>query len=377
MHDRIAIIEPVGGHGGMNYYDFGLARGLANAGCNVILYTCTETDLPNDATFTCVRSFHGIYGNAPKWLRGGRYVRDLLLSLLDAKKRGCKIVHFHFFHAGTMEALTMRIVRVIGLKTVLTVHDVESFAGEGSVVSARKIFGAADRLIAHNSVSRSELVNRLGIAPERIDIVPHGHYLAFVNNIPSREQSRMHLGLSDEMVLLFFGQIKQVKGLDVLLDALAIMKPNKNKLRLLIAGKVWKDDFKKYAEQIKKLGLVDIVQTDIRYIPDDQASVYYAASDLVVLPYRRIYQSGVLLMAMSYGRAVLTSDLPGMTEIVCDGKNGFLFKSEDAQSLADRLTMILHDPDSVVRVAEAGLKTACTDHDWNRIGRMTWESYNA
>lgn len=375
LRNKIAIIEPVGGHGGMNYYDFSLAKGVVNAGCEVILYTCVETIPPEKSVFLFVHGFHGIYGNAPKWLRGLRYVRDLLFCLKDAKRRGCNIVHFHFFHAGPIEALTMHLARAYGLKIILTVHDVESFSGASNHASAKKIFGSADRLIVHNFVSRNEIVNVLGIDSSRIDIVQHGNYLGFIDNVPSRKYARNKFGLSDEFVLLFFGQIKQVKGLDILLEALAVTKPYKNKFILLIAGKVWKDDFNKYLEQIERLGLDNVVRTDIRYIPDSEASIYYSAADLVVLPYRRIYQSGVLLMAMSYQRAVLASNLPGMVEVVRDGENGFLFESENVYSLAERLADIIEDPGAVDGVAQSGYQTVCVDHDWDLIGRMTCNAY--
>ena len=84
-------------------------------------------------------------------------------------------------------------------------------------------------------------------------------------------------------------------------------------------------------------GLHENVRLDIRYIPDEQVSNYYCAADFVVLPYKKIFQSGVLLMAMSYGTPVITSNIPGMTEIVTDGINGLTFQSEDVASLAASL----------------------------------------
>jgi glycosyltransferase involved in cell wall biosynthesis len=113
----------------------------------------------------------------------------------------------------------------------------------------------------------------------------------------------------------------------------------------------------------------------IGYVPDDMASAYYAAADIVVLPYRRIYQSGVLLMAMSYARTVVVSDLPGMTEVITDGENGYVFNSESKDDLAQVLTRALLDEGRRSRISAAALQYIQDNHDWNHIGRTTAELY--
>jgi glycosyltransferase involved in cell wall biosynthesis len=113
----------------------------------------------------------------------------------------------------------------------------------------------------------------------------------------------------------------------------------------------------------------------IGYVPDDVASAYFAAADIVVLPYRHIYQSGVLLMAMSYARPVVVSDLPGMTEIVTDGENGYVFNSGSKDDLARALTHALIDEGGRSRIAAAALQYIREKHDWNHIGRTTAALY--
>ena len=102
---KIAIIEPVGGHGGMNYYDFGLASGLSRAGCDVFIYTSEETYVPDGLPFVVKKSFRGIWGKAPKLLRAVRYVYCLTRSLIDAKLNGVTLVHYHFFHYTNLQPL--------------------------------------------------------------------------------------------------------------------------------------------------------------------------------------------------------------------------------------------------------------------------------
>jgi D-inositol-3-phosphate glycosyltransferase len=372
----VSIIEPVGGHGGMNYYDFGLARGLDEAGCAVKLYTCDETAHPTTGKFGFATPFRKIYGSSHKLFRSVRFFIGTIRSLVDSRRRRALVVHLHFFHAGMLESLLVGLVRAFGFKLVITVHDVESFAGDGGSASARRIFSRADLLIAHNEVSVRELTDKLKIAHEKIRKIPHGNYVDFMA-LSERSQARKFLGLSENLeIVLFFGQIKAVKGLDLLLRAIAALKQSRPNLRLLIAGKVWKDSFDKYQNMIEELGLSDVVIAHVRYIPDEDVGKYYGAADIVALPYRKIYQSGVLLMAMSFRKIVVASDLLGMTEVIADGVNGHIFVSNDVASLQQKID------DGLSSIGRDEMSKSAHDlmvdkYSWKKIGVDTMRAYRS
>ena len=131
---------------------------------------------------------------------------------------------------------------------------------------------------------------------------------------------------------------------------------------------------------IKKL-LIKIIYRDhcilhTRFIEHDDVAHYYCASDLVVLPYKKIYQSGVLMMALSYERPALTSDLPPLKEVINDNQNGFLFKTEDVDSLANNLDRILSDKNLLEQVRTEGAKLIKTKYDWSEIGELTKDAYS-
>jgi len=181
----------------------------------------------------------------------------------------------------------------------------------------------------------------------------------------------------DAKVLLFFGQIKDVKGLDLLLEAMPEVLKKHPGAVLLIAGKPWKSDFSAYEAQMERLAIRERCITHIRFIPDDDVPLYYGACELVVLPYRRIYQSGVLLMAMSYGRPVLTSDLDSFADVIEEGKTGMMFTACDSQALANRLIQALSDPESLHRIANSGQQFVSKNFNWDQIGKMTIDCYRA
>ena len=195
---------------------------------------------------------------------------------------------------------------------------------------------------------------------------------------PAREEARDSLGIDrSAQVVLFFGHIKEVKGLDLLLEAMPDVVSAVPDAMLLIAGRPWKSDFLVYEAQMAQLGIERYCRCDIGFVADDQVAAYFAAADLVVYLYRRIYQSGVILQAMSHGKAVVVSDLSGMTEIIRDRANGYTFPSGDAQKLSETLVRALSDNAERASMAANGLEYIRRYHDWHEIGKATANIYRA
>lgn len=374
---RVAIIEPVGGHGGMDYYDFGLCGGLSASGLDVVLHTCDETNSPSGIQFEVRQSFRGIYAKSPDWIRGLRYLRGSVSAVLSAWRENRQICHFHLFHVGVRQLFNVAFAKLFCRRVIITAHDVESFVESLEVpFMSRLTYRLADHVIAHNQISKRELINRIGVSSSRINVIPHGNYLHALRPLPPQSEAREKLGISKSAkVVLFFGQIKDVKGLDLLLDAMPAVLSVHPELILLIAGKPWKSDFKEYEARIISLGLGANCISHIGYVPDEKVPLYYSAADMVVLPYRRIYQSGVVLMAMSYGKAVLVSDLPGMTEIVNDGQNGLVFRQGDGLDLVEKLSAGFSDYSKLYVLAKNGFEHVRTHFDWNLIGEKTKKIY--
>jgi D-inositol-3-phosphate glycosyltransferase len=376
---KVAIVESVGGHGGMDYYDFGLCEGLSKTGTQVTLYTCDETRHGGVTSCEMRLPYRRIYGDDSAWLRGVRYLRGSIQALLSAKLGRARIAHFHFFHVGPLELFNVLLAKLLGLRVVVTAHDVQSFIERLSVPWMLKMaYRISDKVIAQSKVSEGELRKVLQIPEAKITVIPHGNYLPFIGKVPAREEARAWVGLSNQArVLLFFGHIKRVKGLDILLAAMPRLVQEHPNIMLLVAGKVWKDDLQRYQRQVEVQGVSSHCTFHTRFIPDSEVAYYYAAADVIVLPYRRIYQSGVLLMAMSYGKPVVVSDIEGMTEVVTDGENGYVFPAGDAEALADKLIEATSNPEKSRRVGTRALSHMQEHHDWNTIGQMTAAAYRS
>ncbi len=312
------------------------------------------------------------HGKGPRGSSFGSF-KAIFSSMLEQRR----IVHFHFFHVGMLQMIQVLLARLFLRKVVITAHDVESFVENLEVPAlSRWVYRQADRVIAHNRISRQELINRIGLSEDKITVIPHGNYLHAIRPMPEKGKARQTLKISAQAkVLLFFGQIKEVKGLGLLLEAMPEVLEAHPDIVLLIAGKPWKCEFTEYEKRMDNLGIHGHCLNHIRFIPDVEVPNYYASADLVVLPYRRIYQSGVLLMAMSYCKAVVVSDLPGMTEIVTDGTSGYVFRQGNAEDLAHQLCLALEDSVERDRRASQGFQLVLGKYDWKIIGEKTKAVY--
>ena len=124
----------------------------------------------------------------------------------------------------------------------------------------------------------------------------------------SKSEARAALNLPQvKHVLLFFGIVRPYKGLNILLEALAILKQRGKSPYLLIAGEFW-EDIKDYEAKIHSLGLLDLVRIDNRYIPNEEVGVFFSAADLFVAPYLDGTQSGAISVAMSQNVPILATD---------------------------------------------------------------------
>ena len=142
----------------------------------------------------------------------------------------------------------------------------------------------------------------------------------------SKQQACRNLGIDSGVDwVLFFGYIRDYKGLDILLDAWALLKTQgRTKGRkLLVAGETYGDG-SKYHEQIARLGIGDDIVFHNRFVADSEVAAYFSAADLVALPYRSATQSGITQVAYYYGVPMVVTRVGGLSEIVAYESTGLL-----------------------------------------------------
>jgi glycosyltransferase involved in cell wall biosynthesis len=135
--------------------------------------------------------------------------------------------------------------------------------------------------------------------------------------------------------LLFFGFIRDYKGLDLLLNAFADERMRKFPVKLLIAGEYYSNP-EPYQELIRKNNLEDLIELRPDFIADEEVNLYFSASDMVVQPYKSATQSGVTQIGYHFNKPMLVTNVGGLAEIIPDGKIGYVVEPE-SQKIADAL----------------------------------------
>ena len=151
---------------------------------------------------------------------------------------------------------------------------------------------------------------------------------------------KLNIKKPPKLFLLFFGFIRDYKGLDILINALSDMK--NLDVKLLIAGESYIST-KKIRDLINKNDVSNMIIWDRKYIPNSDINLYFSACDAVVLPYRKISQSGIIPMAYHFDKLVVSSDIPSLKEHIVEKETGYMFKKNNSNDLSNVLTEIYHN----------------------------------
>lgn len=225
-----------------------------------------------------------------------------------------------------------------------------------------KVVCIADNIIPHEKRPADNLFTRYFIKPvdafitmsekvltdlksfsktKKALLVPHPLYDNFGEKV-SKQVARKHLGIGDnEKIILFFGFIRKYKGLDLLLEAISIIKAKHSDSgtfslpKLLIAGEFYENK-KIYETRIQQLGISENIILHTDFIPDDQVKYYLCAADVVVQPYKSATQSGVTPLAYHFEIPMIVTNVGSLPALVPDGKAG-LVAEPNAVSIAEKI----------------------------------------
>jgi glycosyltransferase involved in cell wall biosynthesis len=225
-----------------------------------------------------------------------------------------------------------RLLERYGGSTSFLCHNVVPH--EGSLLDrllTRWAFARARAFILHSEVDRTALARlRQSVS---VAVNPHPAYEQFnPGQRIDRSEARRGLGIRGTKVLLFFGLIRAYKGVRTLLTAFAQLVDDPE-LELVVAGECYEPE-EGYRRLIEELGIGPRVRFVNRFIPNEEVASYFAACDLVVLPYHTASQSGVVQIAYAMERPVVATRVGGLPEVVFEGETGLLVPPGDAAALA-------------------------------------------
>jgi glycosyltransferase involved in cell wall biosynthesis len=242
------------------------------------------------------------------------------------------------------------------------------------VMSAFKRF---DHYIVHTQYSKEALVSQLTLPEERVTVISHGVFTYYRELVGSLGGSEQPPQLAGKKKVLFFGVLKPYKGVDVLLEAFARLPEGVAKDTILQIVGYPKMPVEPLQFLARRLGIAERVFWDLRFVDEKEVASYFAQADVVVLPYRRIDQSGVLTVALAFGKPVIASRVGGFPEIITDGTHGFLVEPGNPEALAQALSCIVSNDELRIRMGGEVERLASEELAWENIAAQTIHVYQA
>jgi D-inositol-3-phosphate glycosyltransferase len=368
-------------------YDANLCHCLATRGHTVKLATSEFLFEPvpplqgyqvENAFFRHVARMRPLKGRrlARQALKAAVYPIEIARWSSNASRPLPDVVHVQWSMMPLLDARIYARLRRAGARVVYTAHDVQPLPGStwsGAGFSA--LYRLADAVIVHADEGRRRLVDGHGVVASRVHVVPMGGPGAYTPQLLPRDEARTRLGLQpDAPYVLFFGLIKKYKGLDVLLEALSLALRERPDLRLLVAGEPM-GSWRPYGLQIARLGLGRSVDLHLGFVPSERTPLYFGAADVVVLPYREIFQSGIVLAAYTHERPVVATRVGGLPEVVREGVTGYLTPPDDPGALGATLLRAISDPNGLAGMGAAAAALVRERHSWEQIAARHEEIY--
>jgi beta-1,4-mannosyltransferase len=269
--------------------------------------------------------------------------------------------------------MRLKRLRARGVRVVWTVHNFQNHDSTSLQVEdrvSRYVAGAVDALIVHGPSAKALVESQWQCPSRSISVIPHGHYIHSYQNSIGREPARASLGLEpSNIVFLFLGLIRPYKGvLDLVQAFKACTDPG---ARLVIAGRP--------VDPAIEAEVAGSIAGDprIRFVPgfvkDDDVQMYMNASDVFVLPYRRVLTSGAAILAMSFAKACIAPRAGCVTDAL-DDQGNVLFDPAIEGDLARAVNEALSRSRELADMGQHNLRRASA-WDWTRIGRATADVY--
>ncbi|MBP5504668.1 MAG: glycosyltransferase [Bacteroidales bacterium] len=323
---KIIIVGPAWPYrGGIATHNNRLARQLLAEGHQVKVYTFTlqypkllfpgKTQFSSDPApegVEIVRTLSSI--NPFSWTRTAR--------LIAAEKPDAVMLRFWMPYFAPCLGRLGRYLRRRGIKVVSLVDNIIPHEHKpGDKAFARYFVKSVDGFLVMSQSVIDEL--KAFDASKPVAFAPHPLYDHYGSK-ESKADAAAALGLDPTVdYFLFFGLIRDYKGLDLLLDAMACDDLRDSKAQLIVAGEFYGDSAK-YYEKERYLGLKGRIHWFPEFIPDDKVRHFFNVADLVVQPYRTATQSGITQIAYHFEKPMIVTRVGGLAEIVPDGKCGYV-----------------------------------------------------
>jgi len=371
-------------------YALGLARALAGQNVYLDVVGSDEVDSP-EMHATPRLNFLNLHGSMRPTGLGKKIARVLVCYLrlaLYAATASPKVLHilwnnnFELFD----RTLLMLYYRLLGKKIAITAHNINAGQRDSADSTLNRLtlriqYQLVHHIFVHTHKMKRQLFEDFGVRETAVTVIRHPINDAFPDTDLTPTQAKERLGIrAGEKTMLFFGRLRPYKGLEYLLSAFGRLSAADPSYRLIIAGESKKGSeayFEEIQSQIGSHVNREQIIARIEFIPDQDAELYLKAADIMVLPYKDIFQSGVLFLAYSFGLPVVATDVGSFREEVIERQTGFVCKPCDSLALTEALEMYF-ESDLFLHLSTHRRKIreyAFEQHSWDAVAGLTREAY--
>jgi glycosyltransferase involved in cell wall biosynthesis len=366
-------------------YDFSLCEALVKNQCKVMLARSAYSHATwcTSGSFELWEGFYPFAGklsrialpaSCKRLLKAAEHLIDMPRFISKMRLLKPDVIHFQWLPIPALDRIYLRQLQRIA-PLVLTAHNTTLYHGAASSrlqgLGFNSVFKYFDAIIAHTEYSKNRITAKRWISPGAVAVIPHG-VLDYYRSLGHDTENR---SAATSTTILFFGNIKPYKGLDILLRAFhALPLSTRKSSRLVIAGRPH-CDMRALRKLSQDLGIDSQVTWKLGFMEEPDVSDLFRSATVVALPYREIDQSGVLMTAIAFETPVVASRLEGFQETIKDGAHGYLVPPGEVLSLATALDRILTNPDQAGRMRQALRALRNGKLSWDHCAKETLKVY--
>ena len=384
--------------GGMNVYVRELSRELGRRGKSVDVFTRfqdTETQQIEEFGYDA-RVIHLPVGPRASYDKNKliNHVDEFVVGIeMFAAKEGISydLIHGHYWLSGLAGHKLQEKWSVPLVQMFHTLGHLKNRVAKQStdrevdvrVQSEGQIMGWADRLIAATPLERAQMSWYYGADTGKVAVVPAGVDTELFHP-RDRAQVRRDLGLPglDTPILLFVGRIERLKGIDTLLESVAVVSrtcAGRNLKVLIVGGGDQTEDENEELRRVVELHRELNLEEQVEFVgskPQELLPLYYSAADITIMPSHYESFGLVAVEAMASGTPVIASNVGGLSYTVKDGETGFLVPEENHFALAEQVHNLLKNPELRLRMGEQAAEHA-QQYSWRNIAAQIVDIYDS
>ncbi|HEV7483406.1 MAG TPA: glycosyltransferase family 4 protein [Solirubrobacterales bacterium] len=357
-------------------YDRALAAALARAGAEVELVTSRflHGDVPAAEGYGVEERFYrrsasrGLDAPARVPFKAAEHLVDMLRFRRDGARcdraaAGPDVVHYQWL---TMPSLDVHLLPPRRPRVMTAHYILPPIASPRQAPRARRVFDRMDAVVAHSEHGAARLRDEVGLDPAKVRVIPHGAF-DYLTHLPEEKPLPAELEGAEGPVILFFGLLREYKGIEVLLEAFRRVEG----AELWIVGNPRMDLASLRTLAAAAPGRVRFVT---RFVDDAEIPAIFRRADLVALPYLDAEHSGVLYTGLAFGKPMVMSAVGGFPEVAATGA-GRLVAPGDVDALAAALVELVGDELTRAELAAAAARAGAGPFSWDEAARLTLGLY--